>query len=185
MNLSNLNLLSLQTGYMQKDKTTSGLCSALQPQLLQLIQDSELCSLMARIDHLNEKLLDELAWQMHVDFYTEVTLEQKRELVKTALIIHKTKGTPYAVETLITAVFGDGEVQEWFEYDGEPYTFKVLTSNASVTSEQASLFLKALDSVKNARSHLQEIIVALTGEMSAYFGGVVQTGDFITAEQVG
>lgn len=184
MELSSLNLFSLQTPYMQNDRTTKGLCTALQKQFLQLADEVRTCLILSRIDELDEGVIDELAWQLHVDFYEAVSLEQKRSLVKSAFIIHKTKGTPYAVETLIKEVFGDGAVQEWFEYGGEPFMFKVITTNPSVNQEQTGLFLKALDSVKNARSHLQEIIISLSGEMPFYFAGVVHTGDFLEIRQV-
>ena len=34
-------------------------------------------------------------------------------------------GTKWAVETALSAIYPDSVVQEWFEYNGEPYTFRL------------------------------------------------------------
>lgn len=183
--LENVSLLDLQTGYMKDDPTTKALCLAITPQFRQLADEVKACLIYSRVDQLNDTALDELAWQMHIDWYDAgAELNVKRQLVKDAIMIHRYRGTPYAVEQLVEAYFGDGYVQEWFEYGGDPYMFKVVTSNPSVTGDQAAQFLKVLNSVKNARSHLEEIIISLTGEMQECFADVVHTGDYLTLEQV-
>jgi len=185
VNLENVNLMDLQTKYMKEDLTTQALCAALTPQLQQLAVEVGLCLIYSRVAQMNDAVLDELAWSLHIDWYdSSAGLETKRRMIKDAIKIHRYRGTPYAVEQLIEAYFGDGYVQEWFEYGGSPYMFKVVTSNPSVTGDQATQFIKVLNSVKNARSHLEEIIISLTGEMQEYFAGVVQTGDRLQIEQV-
>lgn len=184
MDLSNINLLSLQTSFMRQDPTTQALCAALEPQFRKLADEVKACLIYAKVDELDNTALDELACEMHVDFYdANASLEQKRDLIKKSLIIHETKGTPYAVETLISALFGEGYVEEWFEYGGDPYTFRVLTNNAAVTNEKAQEFIKALNSVKNARSWLDSVIITLNEDLPLYFAGIVHTGDFITIKE--
>jgi phage tail P2-like protein len=185
LELKDVNLLDLQTSYMKQDITTQALCAALTPQFQQLADEVKACLIYSRVDQLDNAALDELAWSLHIDWYdSSVPLETKRRLVKDAIKIHRCRGTPYAVEQLIEAYFGDGYIQEWFEYGGAPYMFKVITTNSSVTGDLAAQFTKVLDSVKNIRSHLEEIIISLTGEMETYFAGVMHTGDYLTLEQV-
>ena len=185
LEIKDVNLLDLQTAYMKQDPTTIALCAALTPQFQQLANEVKLCLIYSRVSELDGVTLDELAGQMHVDWYdSSVEINIKRQLVKDAIKIHRYRGTPYAVEQLIGSYFGDGYVQEWFEYGGEPYMFKVITSNVSVTGDQAEQFTKVLNSVKNVRSHLEEIVISLTGEMQTYFAGILQTGDYLTLEQV-
>ncbi|WP_026486679.1 phage tail protein I [Caldanaerobius polysaccharolyticus] len=185
MDLSNVDLLNLQTSYMKQDPTTQALCSALNPQFRQLADEVKACLIFSRIDELDDAALDELAWQMHVDWYdANADVEIKRNLIKSAIKVHRYRGTPFAVEEVIQSYFGDGYVQEWFDYGGDPYKFKVVTNNPSVTAEQADQFIKVLNKVKNVRSHLETIIVALSGEMDLYYAGVVHTGDFIEVRQV-
>lgn len=94
------------------------------------------------------------------------------------------KGTPSAVEELISTLFDEGRVEEWFEYGGEPYTFRVVTNNSSVTQDRAMEFIKALNSVKNARSWLDRVIITQMEDMQLYFAGIVHTGDNLTIRQV-
>lgn len=185
MDLSNLSLIDLQTEMMKEDPTTIAMCEALNPQFKQLDQEVKLLFIYSRINDLDEKTLDELAWQTSIDWYdTTADIEIKRKLVKSAIKIHKTIGTPYAVETLIETYFGDGYVQEWFEYGGDPYMFKVVTSNSAVTAELANQFIKVLNKSKNTRSHLEQILITLSNEMNLYFAGLVHTADKLEIRQV-
>lgn len=183
--LSNVDLLSLQTSYMKQDPTTRALCVALTPQFRQLADEVKVCLILARVNELDSAALDELAWQMHVDWYdANASVEIKRKLIKNAIKVHRYRGTPYAVEQVVRDYFGDGHVEEWFEYGGEPYHFRVVTSNPSVTAEQANQFAMAVDKVKNIRSRLEQVIISMSAEMQLFFGHVLHTGDHITIEQV-
>jgi phage tail P2-like protein len=161
------------------------MCAALTPQLQQIANEVRLCLIYNRIDELAEPILDELAQQMKIDWYdTAADILVKRQLIKTAPVIKRCLGTPYAVEEIIKIYFGDGELQEWFNYGGDPGMFKVVTNNSSVTGELAQQFIRVLDAVKRKSSHLEEIIIALSGEMNLYYAGVVHTGDFLEIRQV-
>ncbi|MGE5631699.1 MAG: phage tail protein I [Caulobacteraceae bacterium] len=183
--LKTVDLLELQTNYMKQDPTTQALCVALTPHLRQLANEVRLCLIYSRTDELPEAILDELAWQRKIDWYDATAdIEIKRQLVKTAPAIKHCLGTPYAVEEVIKIYFGDGELQEWFDYGGARGMFKVLTNNSAVTGERAQQFIKVLNAVKRKSSHLEEIIIALSGEMNLYYAGVVHTGDFLEIRQV-
>ena len=143
------------------------------------------CVFLARINKQPGAVLDLLSWCFHVDFYDPtLPIEVKRQLIRNAIPWHRRKSTPEAVEEVITAVFGDGIVTEWWEYGGEPYHFKVETFNTATTNEQAAEFLRALNSVKNARSWLESIELTLGDDFSLYFGGVVHSGDHMEIRQV-
>jgi phage tail P2-like protein len=185
MELKTLNLLDLQSTHMKQDRTTIALCETLNPHFLQLADEVKSCLILSRIHELDDVALDELAWQLHIDWYdANVDIETKRKIIKGAVVVHRFKGTPFAVEEVINTYFGDGEIEEWFQYGGEPYMFRVITSNASITGELANQFTKAISSVKNVRSHLEQILVSLSGEMNMYFGGVVHTADKLEIRQV-
>lgn len=185
MDLKSVDLLRLQSPFMQKDPTTIAMCQALNPQFLQLAEETNLCLIYSRVDELGDAILDELAWQLRVDWYDATAeLEIKRQLIKSAIKVHQLRGTPAAVEEIIQAYFGDGYVEEWFDYDGQPGMFKVVTTNPSITTELAAQFIKVLNSVKNIRSHLEEIVIALSAETQLYLAGVVHTGDFMEVRQV-
>ncbi|HYE80885.1 MAG TPA: phage tail protein I [Clostridia bacterium] len=183
--LKDIDLLELQTKFMKQDPTTKALCAALTPQLRQVASEVRLCLIYSLIDELPEPVLDELAWQMKIDWYdATVAIEIKRKLIKTAPAIKRCLGTPYAVEEVIKIYFGDGELKEWFDYGGVRGKYKVITSNTSVTGELAQQFIRVIESVKRKSSHLEEIIISLSGEMNLYYAGVVHTGDFLEIRQV-
>lgn len=162
MDLNTLDLLSLQTKSMQQDKTTKGMCAALNPQFLDLSNRMNLILIYSRIDFLTEDILDILAWQFNCTWYdAKATLSEKRKIIKTALLVHKTRGTRFAVEEVVKSYFDDAEVKEWFEYGGDPYTFKVIVRNG-VEPELAERFTKAVNAVKNVRSFMEELIVGFT-----------------------
>ncbi|MNW36142.1 Phage tail protein [compost metagenome] len=125
---------------------------------------------------------DELAWQFHLNFYDpDLPIEQKRELLKNAFRFNRRKGTPAAVEELIAILFGTGQVEEWFEYGGEPGYFRVRTTDQSATNERAQEFIRAVDSVRRLSAHLESVILEETIQANdIYFGGTLHIGEFIT-----
>lgn len=158
MDLSNISLLSLQTKYMQRDVVVQALCEVLEPYFQKLSDDVRLVYIYGRIDELKEDIVDELAWQFHVDFYeNSLPIDKKRMLVKNSLRWHKIKGTPAAVEEVSNTIFGYSYVDEWFNYDGNPYMFKVVT-DITVISKGLKDFYRVIDSVKNTRSHLEGVV---------------------------
>lgn len=185
MELSNIDLLSLQTSVMKEDITTIAMCQALNPKFIELENETKLCLIYSRIDDLEENILDELAFELHIEWYDATApIEVKRNLVKNSDKVHMYLGTPYAVEQVIEDYFGDGEVEEWFKYGGAPFYFNVITSNSAVTTELANQFIKAIESVKNKSSRLDQIIISLSAEFNIYFAGVVHSGDISTVRQV-
>lgn len=165
MDLTNFNLLSLQTQQMQKDPTTIALCSALQPLFSQLPEETKAVIIYARIDTLNDSLLDELAWQFHIDTYDAYApIEAKRRLIKQSIQIHAYKGTVYAVRTALQATFGRAVVNEWFKYGGEAYHFRVdIDASETGIGEREIAYSEriALEN-KNVRSFLESIHIFLT-----------------------
>lgn len=162
MKLTELTLLALQTAYMQKDPTTQALCSALDGELKNTIEGIYNILIYQSLNSLGDtpfahQLIDELAWQFHCDYYdADVDIETKKAVVKQSIKIHQKKGTPQAVIDLLQTAFpSHTELYEWYQYGGEPYHFKILTS--TLNNVEIGKFLKALNSVKNARSYCDGI----------------------------
>ena len=89
--------------------------------------------IISNIDALDETVLDILARDFKVDWYDpNYSLEEKRRTVKSSWRVHKTLGTKAAVETAIRAIYPLTTVEEWFEYGGEPYHFRL---NIDITSD--------------------------------------------------
>lgn len=159
------------------DPQVQAISSAVSPQLQEVSETIKECIILARIDELPETVIDLLAWQYHVDFYEpELTLEQKRALVKTSIDAHRHKGTPYAVELVVKAILNEGIVQEWFEYGGQPYFFRVVKIDGQMPDANIYARLKkAIDTVKNTRSWLEGISLHREMSGSVYAGAAVRS----------
>lgn len=153
------------------DSQVQAISAAVSPQLQEVSNAIQECIILARLDELAETVIDLLAWQYHVDFYDpDLPVEQKRQLVKTSIDAHRHKGTPYAVELVVKAILQDAIVQEWFEYGGEPYFFRVIKINGQVTADMYPKLKKAVDTVKNARSWLEGVSLSRTVASNLYLG---------------
>ena len=114
----------------------------------------------ARIDELDEQTLDVLAYDLHVDWYDySYPIEVKRQTIRDSVRVHRRLGTKYAVETALGAVFPGTRVQEWFEYGGDPYKFRVVigATEAGITAGRQAAVLDRVRFYKNLRSHLEAI----------------------------
>lgn len=180
-----ISLMDILPESLKRDPQIKALAEAITPEIQLVSAEIVNCILFPRIDNLPVEIVDMLAWQMHVDWYDATAdISVKRQLIKSASRIHRYRGTPAAVEEIIQTYFGDGYLEEWFDYGGEPYRFRVVTSNSSVTAELADQFLMVLNTVKNTRSHLDGILIALSGELDFFFSGIVHTVDSIEIRQV-
>lgn len=175
--IHDVKLIDLLPDNLKRDPDMIAASQAVDLGFLELTDEMNNVIILPRVDEVSEELLDHLAYFFHVDFYDlTMDVETKRKLVKDSVYLHQIKGTPAAVERLIQTLFGDGEVSEWFEYGDTPYRFRVITGNESVTTERAEEFIRALDSVKNARSTLDRVIILQSEKMNLYWGGFVHVG---------
>jgi len=185
IDISTVHLLELIPPNLRTDEKVRAAAESINLQLQQISQLIPQVAITHNIDTLPEAWVDELAWQQHVDFYNpDLPIEQKREIVKNSPRWHRIKGTPAAVEELISTIFGSGNVIEWYEYDGQPGYFKVATSDPEATTTRAQEFLAAVNSVKNRRSWLEAVEITKYDDMDLFFGNAIHKGSIITCEQV-
>lgn len=175
--LNDVSMLDVVPYSIAGDQQVEAISAAVSPQLQEVTQAIRECLLLARLDELPENIVDLLAWQYHVDFYEpELTLQQRRNLVRTAIDAHRRKGTPYAVELVVKAILNEGVVQEWFEYGGEPYRFRIVKIDGQMPD--AAIYdrlKKAIQSVKNTRSWLDGISLHREIGSTVYVGSVSST----------
>ena len=176
MKLDDVNLLSFIPQFMQQDETTKAFVYAICSKLQIVIDDIKNASIYSRIDELSENVLDMIAEQFNISEYNlSYDISIKRSLIKNCMLIHHQRGTVGAVEKIVNDVFGDGRVEEWFNYDGSPYYFKVYTSNASSSDEMLKEFERIISATQNCRSYLEAAIVELYQSMDIYTCGILTT----------
>lgn len=120
------------------------------------------------IDVLGDDVLDMLAIELDTQYYEDsFDIWTKRRLIKGALLWYGKAGTPAAVEELVAATFGQGEVKEWFEYGGKPYMFRVIT-DAGASYASIEEFENLIKRIKNVRSHIDKISFLRNQETRIY-----------------
>lgn len=115
--------------------------------------------IMSRIDELPESVVNSLAWQLHVDTYSEdLDIAQKIKLVKNAIKGHKYKGTSWAVKSVVEILLNYAKMEEWFEYKGSPYHFRVNGSYGPIVNgDSLQRLVNSINEAKNVRSWLDGI----------------------------
>lgn len=171
MKLKEIETKKLLPQFMQADKANQGLSRGVDIVVKRLEATIRTLSTWDSIDSLNEEELDELAWELNIDWYQDTaSIEIKRKLIKDSEETSRRLGTKWAVECIINTYFGNGYIAEWNEYDGEPGHFKVFSANPTITNEKLQEFLNILNKVKRASSHLDGVIISLTGQMKLHAG---------------
>lgn len=126
----------------------------------------------ARIDELNEETLDVLAYDLHVDWYDYgYPIEAKRAVIKDSVKVHKRLGTKFAVETALGDLYPKTYIEEWFEYGGKPFTFRVVldVTNSRVTAEYFSI-IKTVNFYKRLSAHLESLVYQCTINIGVLIG---------------
>jgi len=81
-------------------------------------------------------LLPYLASVFGADFFelfsSSMSDELKRKMVGEARIVQRKKGTVFSLKKAFESLGVSASVEEWYEYDGEPYRFRVLLDSDAV-----------------------------------------------------
>lgn len=175
INIKDIKLLELLPSSIKDDPHVIAAAAALDRELQAVSNDIKENIIIARIGELSEDVIDVLAWQWHLDFYDEaLSLDIKRQLVKNSLENHRIKGTPAAVESVVTSAFKSAKVVENWEYGGSPYHFKVeMILEGMPDIAVLDSLVRSIDAVKNVRSWIDEISFRRDLIGQVYFAGAV------------
>lgn len=170
----NDNNLSLLPSVLKNDIKSYAMACGIANEFEKVKEEIHHNIIYSRIGELNEDVLDLLAYDLHVDWYDySATLEVKRNIIKNSTVVHMHLGTPFAIERVLEDYFGEGHVKEWFEYDGQPYTFRVETRIAA-NKETLEKFFRILNTIKNARSQLDGFVIKTNTNMGIFYGQVTR-----------
>lgn len=177
--LTRENLVATLPPALQKDPSAVALAETMADLLAQRRSEIEQLRIYPVIDRLDEQLLDILAYDFKVDWWNaDYTLEEKRRTLKDSWRVHKVLGTKAAVETALRAIYPKAQVQEWFEYGGEPYRFKLNIDLTGELSDAARPWrvLERVNFYKSLRSHLDSIEFTIDmGTTLLHIGGSAGT----------
>lgn len=167
--MNNSELEQLVPKSVVSDPQVKDIITSLDSQLVDINTLAIQTIILPRVDELTEPVLDLLLWELHITLDEGAglasSIEEKRELVKKAIEIHRRKGTKAALIRIFDMLSIRGVISEWFEYGGDPYKFKVEIlelSERGLDEQTYNLLLRLIDEYKNIRSWLDELNVYLT-----------------------
>lgn len=147
---------------LSQDPVLVAMFEAVVIQLKEAYDEADLFFDLVNIDKVPEPLLDLIAYEKHVDFYDhQLTITQKRELIKSSISWHRKKGTRWAVERVVSIVYPNANVYEWFEYDGHKYRFKIEVDEPFIASKDMKRLRELVEATKNKRSWLEYIAIKM------------------------
>lgn len=113
---------------------------------------------LQNIDKMPEWRLDEMAWELGCLYDSNANIETKRRWIKDATPLYAALGTPQAVYNFLEGFFEQVELEENWQYAGEPFHFRV-TVSGEWNDANESWMRRAIASAKNVRSVLDDIAV--------------------------
>lgn len=167
---------------LQNDPFTVALTEAFEIQNTQLYDEFRAISNLYLLKDAPSLLVDFLAFEKHVDFYEGLTLEEKKNVVRNALHVHRKKGTKFALLRVFELLNLQGRIEEWFEYGGDPYYFKarIDVSDKGVDDTTIRLLERLIKTYKNNRSWLEVLDIILTSKQNkVHIGTATLTGEEI------
>lgn len=176
--LQDVRLVDLLPSSIGKDQTIQDISSAIQSHIDDVTAAIPSIEILRRLDELPEPMLRMLAWENGVystEWQLATTVEAKRQLVNDSFELNKRRGTRWAVERVFEVLDIPASLEEWFEYGGDPYTFRINVldiGESGITAAQIKLIEKLIDEYKPLRAHNTSINIALSvlKGTSAYVG---------------
>ena len=138
------------------------------------------------VDSVDSSALPHLAEQFHImgneGWLFAKTEQEKRELIKNAIELHRYKGTKYSLEKVLEILNLNGKIREWFEYEGNPYHFIVSLDLRNRGFEQTTegQLLDLIEETKNVRSIMETLEVNLTNSATQTIRTAMITSEEIT-----
>lgn len=142
-------LLNDKNGYAMAKAIEAGL-----KYFLEKCQDGLDCVL--DVEKMPEWRLDEMAWELNCLYDYAADVEAKRAWIRDATPLFASYGTPSAIYNYLAGYFDGIEVEEFWQYDGDPFHFRV-TVDGEWTPENEAWARKAIAAAKNVRSVLDDM----------------------------
>lgn len=155
------NLLRTFPDALKEDNKLYALASIVAKLLSSRPEEIDSLRIYPQIKNLPESLLDILAYDFKIDWYGyNFELSIKKSQIKDSFNVHQTLGTRGSIEKALRDIYPGTEVEEWFDYNSDPYYFRVfLDVTDHVASHQAGIphdeLVRAINIFKPIRSRLQ------------------------------
>lgn len=152
--LKDSSILMFIPRFLRNDKKIKNLITAIDTVLKEVLERFSSMKRMQKIAEgdLTDEEIELLLWEKHVDYFDKtLTKEQKIKLIQNAERAHLKKGTRSVLETHLKIIFGELELQEWFEAGLEPLHFQIL-SKKEITEDMLAKVNRTVEEFRTVRS---------------------------------
>ncbi len=175
--LENIQIQKMLPHNINADDDVNSLLQTISDEMNNISKEIKQLLFYPNISALPEPIINLLAEQFQVTFYSALglDLDTKRELVKNAIVWNKRKGTKAVMQEMLAVLYSSEVIiQEWFEFDGDPYTFRLVMDNMTLNEGDIDTIMYIINELKNVRSHLESITVKLKlyGDLYIGYGAV-------------
>ena len=155
-------LIDLLPDTLRKQDEIRWICAAIQPEIDEIVEIITTKILFTNLDKLDDLTLDYLLVERGIANSIENVFIQTRQdkinFIQSYTKLKKLKGTKAGVKYALNKIGITANILEWFEYDGDPYTFQIsLPSAVSFTPEKIELLDSFIQQYKNTRSWVSYI----------------------------
>lgn len=176
INLADGELRDILPGEFIRQPQVVAISYALKQEYARFFLISQTALVYAAIDQAGDTVLDYLAVELHVRYYSrDFDIDKKRALIKTAIQVGAKDGTKYAVDTAIQTAVGNGKSLNWFEYGGDPGHYRI---DINMEGYDLDDLFTAINTVKRLSAHLDGINLQTDMDQEIYFGSIMQ-GAFV------
>lgn len=138
--------------FLLQDKNGCALAKAIEAGV-QMMNDTVKSAFHSAFDYdaMPEWRLDELAWETNCLYDYSADIETKRRWIRNAVPMYRLYGTPAAIYQYLGGYFDNVQLEEYWQYGGEPYHFRVTVEGGWDPSNE--LWARhAISVAKNVRS---------------------------------
>lgn len=140
---------------------TQALSEAIRIGLRQLQRYSRAAPLYAAVEDLPDDVLDLLAVELRVQYYSPGGKRSVREnMIKRAVAWYLRGGTGSILTEYLGTLYRGGKLDEWYTYGGKPYFFKATVSlglDDAVGLGDGAKIADQINAYKNVRSWLEDL----------------------------
>ncbi|MDR2946276.1 MAG: phage tail protein I [Candidatus Adiutrix sp.] len=168
-------LLPSSIGY---DQAVQSVARAIEGEIELFVNKIPTVLLWPAISVLEEPILTHLGFMLHVDWWDEAwNLEAKRQFLFRQSLLHRRKGTAWAVEEAVSLVYGPARLREWFEYGGPPGCFlidlEILESGLS--QDDVNKIVWMIGKYKRKSQHICGLTFSAVTSGPVYLGATLET----------
>lgn len=181
-----ISILDLLPPNLKQDPSIVAAAKSIDNRSVHLIEPIEKLLIFYNLHNQDDEMLDYLLYERHITDEEGASLvstrEEKINLIEKSFSIHRIKGTKAALVRVLNLLNMRGKISQWFEYEGNPYYFKIDIDIGTRGMDDKTLLLldDLINTYKNRRSWIEKINLHLSGQGTLFMGANLSFGEEIT-----